>query len=198
MRLRLPPRMTIYRSDSAAEWVFAVSEGVVKSYRELPSGKRVVGAFLFARDLFGLSGERPIHELRAVDYARHAVPASVGRADGAFEARCQPAVPVSGEGDARIAGSAAPRHSDQQARRRRAPRDVPGENGSEHRDPTAKSNEIPLPMTRSDIAGFLGLSLETVSRAAAELERRRLVKFENRHLARILDAPRLAKLVSAV
>ena len=50
-RLRLPPRMVIYREDVAADWVFAVVEGAVKSYRDLPSGKRIVGAFLFPKDL---------------------------------------------------------------------------------------------------------------------------------------------------
>ena len=50
-------------------------------------------------------------------------------------------------------------------------------------------------MSRSDIADFLGLSLESVSRAAADLERQGVVKFENRHLARILDPRRLAKIV---
>ena len=53
-------------------------------------------------------------------------------------------------------------------------------------------------MSRSDIANYLGLSLESVSRAAAELERRGIVKFESRHLARILDPARLARLSAAV
>jgi CRP/FNR family transcriptional regulator len=67
------------------------------------------------------------------------------------------------------------------------------------RDPSSPMpSEVALPMTRSDIAGFLGLSLESVSRASAELTRRKLVKFEGRHVVRILDAPRFAKLVTAV
>ena len=53
-------------------------------------------------------------------------------------------------------------------------------------------------MTRSDMAAFLGLSLEAVSRASAELERRGIVAFENRHLARIVDASRFGKIVAAV
>jgi len=57
---------------------------------------------------------------------------------------------------------------------------------------------VALPMTRSDIAGFLGLSLESVSRAAAELEQRGLVKFENRHRVRIVEADGFARLVAAV
>ena len=57
---------------------------------------------------------------------------------------------------------------------------------------------VQMPMTRSDIAGFLGLSLESVSRAATDLERRGLVRFQSRHLARIVDPAGLARLVAAV
>jgi CRP/FNR family transcriptional regulator, anaerobic regulatory protein len=59
-------------------------------------------------------------------------------------------------------------------------------------------DDVVLPMTRSDIAAFLGLSLESVSRASAELERRGMVKFSGRHAVRILDHPRFSKLVASV
>jgi CRP/FNR family transcriptional regulator len=64
--------------------------------------------------------------------------------------------------------------------------------------PSGQLHAVALPMTRSDIAGFLGLSLESVSRAAAELEQRGLVKFENRHRVRIVEADGFARLVAAV
>ena len=35
--------------------MFAINEGCVKCYRELPSGKRALCAFLFGQDLFGLA-----------------------------------------------------------------------------------------------------------------------------------------------
>jgi CRP-like cAMP-binding protein len=47
-RMRLSARTVIYREESPAQWVFAIVDGAVKSYRELPSGKRIVSAFLFA------------------------------------------------------------------------------------------------------------------------------------------------------
>ena len=61
-----------------------------------------------------------------------------------------------------------------------------------------RGSEVALPMSRSDIANYLGLSLETVCRASAELKRRGILSFETRHLARILDGRRLAKLCAAV
>ena len=45
---------------------------------------------------------------------------------------------------------------------------------------------------------FVALWLESVSRAAVDLERRGLVKFESRHLARILDRDGLSRCVAAV
>jgi CRP-like cAMP-binding protein len=51
-------------------------------------------------------------------------------------------------------------------------------------------------MTRSDIAAFLNLSLESVSRATAELRRKGIVAFEGRNAAHILDVQALAKIVS--
>ena len=53
-----------------------------------------------------------------------------------------------------------------------------------------------LPMSRRDIADYLGLTLEMVSRAISELRRRLILKFEGttqRHIV-ILDVQALAKL----
>jgi CRP-like cAMP-binding protein len=63
---------------------------------------------------------------------------------------------------------------------------------------TCREGEVPLPMSRTDIADYLGLSRESVSRAARELLRRELVHFENPHLVRIVDAPGLAEIAAAV
>src|SRR5258705_541033 len=49
------PRTVIYRAAAPADSVFIIGEGVVKSFRDLPSGRRRIAAFLFARDLFGLA-----------------------------------------------------------------------------------------------------------------------------------------------
>jgi CRP/FNR family nitrogen fixation transcriptional regulator len=52
-------------------------------------------------------------------------------------------------------------------------------------------------MSRRDIADYLGLTLETVSRAMSELCRRDILKFEDasqRHIV-VLDAQALAGLV---
>ena len=60
------------------------------------------------------------------------------------------------------------------------------------------TDTVAVPMTRSDIADFLGLSPEAVSRATRELTRRRLVAIPDRHTVRILDRTRFDLLVAKI
>ena len=194
-RLRLPARKVIYREDSPAEWVFSVVEGAVKSYRELPSGKRALSAFLFSRDLFGLAEKG-----RYVNTTQAIVPVTLYRFS-----LSQLTLLLKQDADLQFQFLAKVTHELVEAQRRAiliTRRDASGRLAMFLALMAARTDggrrEIPLPMSRSDIADFLGLSLESVSRGAADLERQGVVKFENRHLARILDPRRLAKIVAAV
>src|SRR5258707_426037 len=51
----LPARTIVYREEAELSWIFISSVGVLKAYRELPSGKRRVASFLFPGDVFGLA-----------------------------------------------------------------------------------------------------------------------------------------------
>jgi Cyclic nucleotide-binding domain len=54
-RLRLAARMLLYEEESPARWLFMNAQGAVKAFRDLPSGKRRIAAFLFPGDIFGLA-----------------------------------------------------------------------------------------------------------------------------------------------
>ena len=54
--------------------------------------------------------------------------------------------------------------------------------------------DIKLPMTRADIADFLGLTLETVSRAFSRLKRDGVIDIEHAHTIRLLDRGRLIEM----
>jgi CRP/FNR family transcriptional regulator len=196
-RLRLPPRMVIYREDSPAHWVFAVAEGVVKSYRDLPSGKRAIGAFLFARDLFGLAEQgRYLNCAQAISRVTlYRLPLD------------ELVILMRHDADLQFQFLVKVTHELRESQRRAillARRDAAGRLAMflmlmrDRQDPVKGRGLVALPMSRTDISNFLGLSLESVSRAAAELERRGLVTFEGRHLARIADESRLAKLAAEV
>jgi len=198
LRVRLPARMTIYRAGSPAQWVFLIADGVIKSYSNLANGKRDICAFLFARDLFGLAEKgRYVNSVQAVTgVTLYRFPLA------------ELTAALKRDGEMQFAFLVKVTHQLRRAQRRSIlmnRRDAAGRLAmflvfmTNNMGYTASgSSSVSLPMTRSDIAGFVGLSLESVSRAAAHLEREGLVTFEDRHSARILDLARLTRLAAAV
>ncbi len=60
------------------------------------------------------------------------------------------------------------------------------------------ANPVHVPMSRLDIADFLGLTIETVSRTLTQLQRDRVIALEGRAHVRLLDHAALDQLVDAV
>ncbi|MEM7730491.1 MAG: helix-turn-helix domain-containing protein [Pseudomonadota bacterium] len=60
--------------------------------------------------------------------------------------------------------------------------------------PRDKSVHIDLPMTRLDIADFLGLTIETVSRAFSSLKRSGTIAFKDSHSCEIVNLDRIREL----
>lgn len=57
-----------------------------------------------------------------------------------------------------------------------------------------KDNPVLLPMPRADIADYLGLTVETVSRSFSELKKRGLIALPDAHTAELKDRAALARL----
>jgi CRP/FNR family nitrogen fixation transcriptional regulator len=55
------------------------------------------------------------------------------------------------------------------------------------RRPDERTDDILLPITRYDIADYLAMSVETVSRALTELQNRRVITLHSARLVRIID-----------
>jgi CRP-like cAMP-binding protein len=190
--LRLPPRTQLYEAQRTASSIWIIESGVVKSYRDLRSGRRQVMGFLMAGDIFGLAENGLyVNSTRSVtDLVLYRLPAvalaDVLRRDPdlEFQFLCkvvhemrvlQRRCILVGRRDA--AGRVA-MCIDMLAR-------------SEH----ASAAEIPLPMKRSDIADYLNLTPEAVSRASRQLVRSGIIAFPHRHAVRILDRTRFNRLV---
>jgi CRP/FNR family transcriptional regulator len=195
MSLELGPRTPIYREGTRAEHVFIIGSGIVKTFRDLPSGTRHVAAFWFARDLFGLAdaGKYAYSTETVTAATLHRIPV-----DALTDA-------LLGDGRLQFQFFLKVVHEFREAQRMRvalARRDAPGKVAAfidmldRQGAATEPDREIAVPMTRSDIAGFLGLSPEAVSRATRELVRRRLVAIPNRHTVRVLDRARFDRLVA--
>jgi len=195
--VRLRPRAVIYHEDTTAGWVFINAGGVVKAFRDLPSGKRRIAAFLFAEDIFGLAENgRYVNTVQAVTEVRlHRIPLDelqrLFLQDGQlqFQFLCK----------VTDALRQAQRQKIVLTRRDAAGRVAMFLSMLEQRLPDAGlTSAIDVPMTRSDMASYLGLSLEAVSRATAALTERRIVTFASRHAAKIVDRGRFEKLVAEV
>ena len=196
----LQRRGILFAADTVADSVFIVSHGVMKSFRELPSGRRRVVAFLFPSDVMGLAEQgRYVNTAQALTAATvYCIPLDVlkesFRRDVSlqFQFLCKVT------------------HELREAQRQTLAvgrRDAPGKlamfletlrRNRSLREGNGSHGAIEIPMSRTDIANYLGLSHEAVSRAAGRLARLGLVAFPDRHHVEILDPTRLHRLATAL
>jgi len=197
--LSVPRRTIFYREDTPAEWVFMIAKGVVKSYRDLPSGKRHIAAFLFPGDVFGLAENGQfINTTQAITRVTvYRIPVDALKdlllrdADLQFRFLCKVTHQL----------REAQRHTISVTRHtavgkfamflKMLERD-------EHWRSEPSGRALQVPMTRADIADYLGLSPEAVSRTTSRLVRRGIVAFPDRHRVRILNPVELDRLATAV
>jgi CRP/FNR family transcriptional regulator, nitrogen fixation regulation protein len=182
----------IFGEAEPAEYIYQIIDGAVRTHKLLPDGRRQIGAFHLSGDIFGLeNGET--HGFTAEAIVATTV-RLVKRQSLSELAQDNPKtfntilnmttrnllhvenhILLLGRKTAleRVAAFLAEMHSR-----------------------SAAAGSMRLPMTRRDIADYLGLTLETVSRALSELRRRSVIKFEGTTQRRIavLDVQTLAKL----
>ena len=191
----LPARTVVYRAGSPADCVFIIGEGVVKSYRDLASGRRRIAAFLFARDLFGLAEAgyyvntvQAITPVRLYDIKLDALTELFKREpDIELQFLCK-IVHVLRE---------VQHHTIIIGRRDAAGRLAMLLRLLQKQSLAHGHRDIELPMSRSDIANYLGLSPEAVSRASRRLERQGILEFHGRGHVRVIDRQRFAALAAA-
>jgi CRP-like cAMP-binding protein len=195
-RVQFPRGKLIYREGSNAEFVFIVASGIVKSFQDLPSGKRRLMAFLFADDLFGLAQTgKYINSIQTVtpvtlyrmdvatlaDSLRH-------DADLAFQFLCKVTHEL----------REALRHTVLLTRRDALGRVTMFLRMLEQNSPLRQDSIIEVPMSRSETASYLGLSLEAVSRAFSRLDRSEIIAFDGRRTVRVLDRRQFERIAAAL
>lgn len=174
--IRFEAGQTIFSEGDAARSAFGLSDGVVRLYRLLPDGRRQVVAFALPggflaiplADRFSFSADA-VGEVGVCRFPREELKRFIKTSPNVmqllmeFAARelqlAQDQLTLLGNGSAeeRVVAFLVDW-------RRRVARLTP------------ISQAVPLPMRRQDIADFLGLKLETVSRTFAKLEQRELIR----------------------
>lgn len=155
----------IYGEDEPAEYVYQVVRGAVRTYKLLSDGRRQIGAFHLPGDVFGLVSES-VHRLTAEAIVDTTVRLVKRRA-----------LEHAADTDVRVARNLwAMTASD--LRRAEDHMLLLGRKTALERVATfllemdrrlAVTGAMALPMCRRDIADYLGLTLETVSRALSQL-----------------------------
>src|SRR2546430_58253 len=156
----------IYGEDEPAEYVYQVISGAVRAYKLLSDGRRQIGAFHLPGDVFGLESG-----------ANHRL-AAEAILDTTLRLVKRKSLEQSAQSDVRVARdlwsitSGELRHAENHML-------LLGRKTAMERVATfllemdrriAKTGMIALPMCRRDIGDYLGLTLETVSRALSELQ----------------------------
>jgi CRP/FNR family nitrogen fixation transcriptional regulator len=161
----------IYSEGDETKSFYKVVSGVVRTCKFLSDGRRQIEAFHTGGDVFGLenSGERrlsaeAVSDCTVISYRRHGLETLTATNDGlAQQIFCYAMQCV----------ERAQEHSLLLGRSSAAQKVAVFLLEMAHRTP--RSATIELAMTRQDVADYLGLTIETVSRTLSQLERDGLI-----------------------
>lgn len=177
---RLKSGRYLYFEGDEVEWLYQVTSGVVRLSRLLADGRRQVIAFGYPGDIIGF----PSGGVHHTD------------CESLTDARLQPfrrAHLESGEGDPKLHCallqaalreiSAMQDHFMMLGRKSATEKLASFLCVLEERvgEDLGMYREVTLPMSRSDIADFLGLTTETVSRTFTQLRKSKIIAIENNH-----------------
>jgi CRP/FNR family transcriptional regulator len=175
-RISLTADQPLFHEGDQADHVFNVTSGSVRLYQLMPDGRRHVAGFLFAGDFLGLA--------EGADYAWTAEamePATLCRfrkADYAAlmaERRELESALLTRAGHELAAAQARMLLLGRKTAIERVASFLLGLPASDPMRPI-EPGQVRLPMTRGEIADYLGLTLETVSRCLGRLKRSGLVR----------------------
>lgn len=175
-RASVPTGDALVRQGDAAEHVFNISSGSVRVCKLLPDGRRQITGFLFAGDFIGLAaGETYAFSVEAVEdttlcrFRKNEYRALI-RERPALET----ALLTRAMHELAVAQNQMLLLGRKTARERLASflLDLPAKDPSR----LLEDNHVHLPMTRTEIADYLGLTIETVSRELTRLKTAGLVR----------------------
>jgi CRP/FNR family nitrogen fixation transcriptional regulator len=182
----------IYGEKEPADYVYQVKAGSVRSYKLLPDGRRQIGAFHLVGDIFGLENGSE-HRFTAEAIVNTTVRLIKRRS-----------LEMMAESDAMVSRNLlgmttenlehAENHMLLLGRKTSLERVAAFLVEMDRR--LAAAGVMPLPMSRRDIADYLGLTLETVSRALSRLHELGIIGFigTNRRQITLLNRRHLATL----
>jgi CRP/FNR family transcriptional regulator, nitrogen fixation regulation protein len=160
-----PRNSEIFGENEPADYIYKVISGSVRTYKILSDGRRQIGGFYLPGDIFGLQfaeehsfSAEAITDAKVLVVKRSALTALAGR-DAAV-----------GRDLFALTGSELRRVQDRVLLLIKSAQERVASFLVEMADRAAAGNIVELPMSRQDIADYLGLTIETVSRTLTGLE----------------------------
>jgi CRP/FNR family transcriptional regulator len=186
----------ICQEGARADYTFNIIAGVVKSYRSQPNRKQQVLSFLFPHDLFGLAEQgRYVNSAAAVSQViLYKVPAA------ALEARMRRNPSLDFQVICRLCHDL--REAQQHAillskHHAVAKLGLFLQMLEAHQNTQGHSSqEIQVPMARTDIGAYVNISPEAVTRSLRELVRRGFISVRERRYVKIIDRVGLEEAIS--
>lgn len=187
----LTQREHLFCEGDRATHVYRVEVGHIVIYRIMPDGRRQVIDFAYPGDLVGLGalGEHASHAQATVKTVVRCLPVTILNELASFDPRVGLRLYEAISSELMASRELLFTVSQRTASERLASFLLALSRRSARRG--EKANEIVLPMTRNDIADFLGLTIETVSRMFTRLREDGIIDIEQRILISIRDPERL-------
>ena len=188
----------IYREGDRADAIFNIITGVVKKVRPLAEGGEHIVAFLFPRDLVGLAQEGIyVNSAVAVTAATlYRIPTA------ALEARLRQHANLDFAFLTKICHDLreTQRHAFFLSKRHSIARLALFLQMLEHQQIAHidGSPEVYVPMSRSDIAAYIGVTHEAVSRSFRELANRNVISLRDRQHLKVIDRAQLEALIAGL
>jgi CRP/FNR family nitrogen fixation transcriptional regulator len=155
----------IFGENEPADYLYKVISGAVRTYKILSDGRRQVGGFYLPGDIFGLEftdehtlSAEAVSDAKVLVVKRSALTALAGRDTSVAQELFV------------LTGRELHRVQDRILLLIKNARERVASFLLEMADRASKNNVIELPMSRQDIADYLGLTIETVSRTLTSLE----------------------------
>jgi CRP/FNR family transcriptional regulator, nitrogen fixation regulation protein len=155
----------IYGEGEPADYLYKVVNGTVRTYKVLSDGRRQVGAFYMTGDVFGLeSGDEHTFSAEAISNAKvlvikRSALMALAQRDGEVARQLW-----------ELTGRELSRVQEHILLLIKTAQERVAGFLLEMADRVPNGNSVELPMSRQDIADYLGLTIETVSRTLTTLE----------------------------
>jgi CRP/FNR family transcriptional regulator, nitrogen fixation regulation protein len=175
----------IYEENNPAEYLYKVVDGTVRTYKALSDGRRQIGAFYMPGDFFGLEDEVRAFSAEAVTDAnlvaiKRSTVIALAAEENDVARQCRELERTRNHIRLMV----------ESAEQRLAAFLI------EMADRLDSGDDVELPMGRRDVADYLGLTVETVSRTFTHLEKMALIALPASRRVVLRNRPALAQLAA--